>query len=53
VEHVGLGAYGQTILDEDGNIKAVKELWRILKPRGIMFITTPFIGSESFRILPD
>jgi len=50
IEHAGLSAYGQIVLDEEGDVKAVRELYRILKPKGI--ITTPFIGSGPFRILP-
>ncbi len=44
IEHIGLGRYGDP-LDPDGSIKAAKELSRILKPNGYLYISVP-IGRE-------
>lgn len=40
VEHVGLGRYGDPI-DFDGDLKAMKELQRVLKPGGFLLFVTP------------
>ena len=40
VEHIGLGRYGDT-LDPFGSEKAIKELIRVLAPRGNLFISVP------------
>jgi SAM-dependent methyltransferase len=50
IEHIGLPIYGQVGFDVDGDVKAIEELRRILKPRGYL-ITTPFAG-RGFRIVP-
>jgi len=50
IEHIGLKVYGQKIIDDDGDIKALKELHRILKPGGYLLLTTPFIGNQPPRI---
>jgi 2-polyprenyl-3-methyl-5-hydroxy-6-metoxy-1,4-benzoquinol methylase len=50
IEHVGLGVYGQYLVDNDLDVKAIHELTRILKPSGLMMITTPFVGKEETRI---
>ncbi len=50
VEHIGLSAYNQVALDDEGDMKAMKELYRVLKPRGIIIMTTPYIGKKQFRI---
>jgi SAM-dependent methyltransferase len=50
IEHIGLGAYAQPVFDDEGDIKTMEELYRILKPGGIIFITTPYIGNEPFHI---
>jgi len=44
IEHIGLGRYGDP-LDPEGSIKAVKELERILKPGGKLYLTLP-VGRE-------
>lgn len=40
VEHVGLGRYGDK-LDPDGDLKAIAELKRVLKPRGNLLFVAP------------
>lgn len=44
VEHIGLGRYGDDV-DIDGDIKAIKELQRVLKPRGNLYFVVP-VGQE-------
>ena len=51
MEHIGLPVYGQVGFDVDGDVKAIGELRRILKPGGYLIITTPFAG-RGFRIVP-
>lgn len=50
VEHIGLSAYGQLTLEDYGDINAMKELHRILKPDGILIMSTPYIGNSLFRV---
>lgn len=40
IEHIGLGRYGDPI-DPLGDIKAIKELQRVLKPGGSLIFVTP------------
>ena len=40
IEHVGLGRYGDP-LDYDGDLKAMKELVRVMRPGGDLLIVTP------------
>lgn len=40
IEHIGLGRYGDPI-DYDGDIKAINELIRVLKPGGTLLFVTP------------
>lgn len=40
IEHVGLGRYGDPI-DYDGDIKAINELKRVVKPGGSLLFVTP------------
>lgn len=40
IEHIGLGRYGDEI-DYDGDLKAIKELIRVLAPGGTLLIVTP------------
>ena len=40
VEHIGLGRYGEPI-DPDGDLKAIKELVRVLAPGGNLIFVTP------------
>ena len=51
LEHIGLPVYGQEKLDLEGDYKAIQEIWRILKPGGYLFLTTPFAG-KTMRIVP-
>jgi SAM-dependent methyltransferase len=44
IEHIGLGRYGDDI-DPAGHEKAARELVRVLKPGGTMYIGTP-VGRE-------
>lgn len=44
IEHIGLGRYGDP-LDPEGSIKAAKELERILKPNGKLYLSLP-VGRE-------
>jgi len=40
VEHIGLGRYGDPI-DYDGDLKAIRELRRVLKPNGNLLFVVP------------
>ena len=40
IEHIGLGRYGDTI-DYDGDLKAIAELKRVVKPGGSLLFVTP------------
>ncbi|TWU47566.1 hypothetical protein Poly51_53660 [Rubripirellula tenax] len=46
VEHIGLGRYGDPI-DCEGTRKAAKELIRVLRPGGRLFISVP-VGNRDF-----
>ena len=51
IEHIGLPVYGQKQVDLDGDVRAIRELHRILKYGGYLFLTTPFAG-RGFRLVP-
>ncbi len=44
IEHVGLGRYGDR-LDPDGDLKAIRELIRVLKPKGFLLFVVPIGGN--------
>lgn len=50
IEHLGLNVYSQLKLDNNGDVKGIEELRRILKPGGILILTTPYIGSHPIRV---
>ena len=41
LEHVGMGHYKDP-LHKDGDLLAIRELWRVLKPGGKLLLTAPF-----------
>ncbi len=43
IEHIGLGRYGDA-LDPDGDLKAILELRRIVKPGGSLLFVVPITG---------
>jgi ubiquinone/menaquinone biosynthesis C-methylase UbiE len=43
IEHIGVG------IDEDADLKTIKELNRVLKPKGII-ITTPYLTVRSLQV---
>jgi SAM-dependent methyltransferase len=50
IERIGLEQYGQTVKDAEGDLRAMKELVRILKHEGVLILTTPYIGGEPLRV---
>jgi len=42
IEHVGLNAYGENIADSEEDYKMVSKIHKILKPDGILLLTTPY-----------
>ena len=48
LEHIGLGAYGDP-LDSDGDMSAMMEFFRILRPHGRLLITFPFSGNYKIK----
>jgi 2-polyprenyl-3-methyl-5-hydroxy-6-metoxy-1,4-benzoquinol methylase len=50
IEHVGLDAYDQTYFAADAPFKAMLNLRRLLKPDGILLLTTPYEGKGPLQI---
>lgn len=51
LEHVGLpGRYGITEADEKGDMRAMQEIHRILKPDGQVFVTLPYGKGKSLPL---
>jgi SAM-dependent methyltransferase len=50
IEHIGLEPYGQTVKDDNGDLKVMSELKRILKPNGAIILTTPYVGGGLLRV---
>jgi len=45
MEHIGLvGYYGNSIEDKDGDAKAMVEMCRLLRKRGVLLLTVPYCG---------
>jgi 2-polyprenyl-3-methyl-5-hydroxy-6-metoxy-1,4-benzoquinol methylase len=42
IEHIGLGAYGQTREDERADLAAMQRIQECLYPNGLLVLTTPF-----------
>jgi SAM-dependent methyltransferase len=49
IEHIGLGSYGAPV-HEDGDLRAMSEAERILKPGGKVVLTFPFTGK--LKVIP-
>jgi SAM-dependent methyltransferase len=50
VEHIGLKAYGQLTLEDDGDCKAMSEIYRILRVGGVLIMSTPYLGTAPFKV---
>lgn len=49
VEHIGIGFYGDPV-HEQGDVDAIKELRRVLKPGGKLILTAPFgVARDSWQ----
>jgi SAM-dependent methyltransferase len=55
IEHIGLVAYDQKLIDKDGDIKAMKNIRRMLKPNGVLIFTCPYGkgGKSWLRVYND
>jgi 2-polyprenyl-3-methyl-5-hydroxy-6-metoxy-1,4-benzoquinol methylase len=51
IEHIGLGAYGEDPKDERADITAMKRMHRLVKPGGLLVLTTRFgtAGEDEFQ----
>jgi SAM-dependent methyltransferase len=51
IEHVGLGAYGEDATDDRADIAAMKRMRELLKPGGLLVLTTRFgtAGEDEFQ----
>jgi len=50
IEHIGIGGRYGVVPHAEGDAKAIKEIYRILKPGGMFLMTVPF--GEEYRITP-
>ena len=52
LEHIGLGAYNDTIVEKDGDKEAIKQIIRVLKKNGTFILTIPYgmPKEHSYRI---
>jgi SAM-dependent methyltransferase len=50
VEHIGLSAYTQLTFEDNGDFKAMAELYRVLKPNGVLLMSTPYIGKNELKV---
>ena len=50
IEHIGLSSYRQKIISNDADINTMTELKRLLKPNGLLILTTPYEGKGPLRI---
>ncbi len=46
VEHFGLPVYGQTAFDQEADKRAMRKIHDLLKPGGLLILTTPFGKSD-------
>jgi len=52
VEHVGLGRYGDT-MDPEGDVKAIRELRRVVAPGGTLLLVVPLGETAWVRFNAD
>lgn len=53
IEHVGLNAYGENIVDSEEDYKMTAKIHAILKPNAVLLLTTPygnFPSTPNFRV---
>lgn len=50
IEHIGLGHYAQDPLDSEGDVHALANIWRWLKPGGWLLFDVPFDPTGSRKI---
>lgn len=50
IEHIGLNVYSQNLLLNDGDLLAIKEIERLLKPGGVFVLTLPYEGGGPMKI---
>lgn len=50
IEHIGLTGYSQDLIKNEADFLTMHELRRLLKPGGVLVLTTPYEGGGPFRI---